>query len=336
MLKQVVLGLCLISLNACTTLRGTDSPSSESRKGASKLSYNKTPIVQQTNGRNIMRKLDRDVWVEIRNSTKNEHIKLYGAMGAGEWDVAIADAHAYLQNRPQDEVAMTVLAISLAMKKNFSLSSYYANLLNQYHPGNPEVNNILGLALMNKPGANYADFQAAKQAFELAFDGSGQQIASGLNLAHLNLEMGNAEAARDIYQAVRTRCDDCSEATLGYGIALSRLRDFSKAEVVFTDILKKDPHSPYARFYLALVAKYGRNDNKAAMTQLTALLEDTEVKNVEMRRKSNFLLRRIQAEVYGQPKDTAIAKEKPVKASKKAVSEPVVEEGDLEQAINAE
>ncbi len=336
MLKHIILGLSIVSLSACTTLSGTNP--GDARKGASKLSYSKSPIVHQTNGRNIMRKLDRDAWVEIRNSSKSEHVKLYGALGAAEWDVAVQDAHTYLQNHPQDEVALTVLAISLAMKQNYSMSAYYADLLNQYHPGNPEVHNLLGLALMNKAGASYADFQAAKKEFELAFDGSGQQIASGLNLAHLNLQMGNAEAARDIYQAVKPRCGDCTEANMGYGIALSRLREFGKAEVVFSDLLKKDPHSPYARFYLALVAKYGRNDNKAAIGQLTALVEDPEIKNVEMQRKANFLLRRIQAEVYGQPKDSEsfIAKEKPTKAVKKAVSEPIVEEGDLEQAINAE
>lgn len=334
-LKHLMLGLGILALPACTTTGGS-SQAPAARRGASTLAYSKAPIVHQTNGQNIMRKLDRDSWVEIRNSTKNEHIRLYAALGAGEWDVAVSDARAYLQNHPQDEVALTVLAIGLSMKKSYSMAAYYANLLNQYHPGNPEVHNLLGLATMNKAGATFEDYQAAKDHFEKAFDSSGQQIASGLNLAHLNLEMGNAEAARDIFQAVRPRCGDCSEAMLGYGIALSRLRDFAKAEEVFGEILKRDPHSAYARFYLALVAKYGRNDNKGAITHLTALVEDPEIKNVEMQRKGNFLLRRIQAEVYSQPKDTAIAKEKPAKASKKATSESMLVPDDLEQAINAE
>jgi tetratricopeptide (TPR) repeat protein len=334
-LKHLMLGLGILALPACTTTGGS-SQAPAARRGASTLAYSKAPIVHQTNGQNIMRKLDRDSWVEIRNSTKNEHIRLYAALGAGEWDVAVSDSRAYLQTHPQDEVALTVLAIGLSMKKSYSMAAYYANLLNQYHPGNPEVHNLLGLATMNKAGATFEDYQAAKEHFEKAFDSSGQQIASGLNLAHLNLEMGNAEAARDIFQAVRPRCGDCSEAMLGYGIALSRLRDFAKADEVFSEILKRDPHSAYARFYLALVAKYGRNDNKGAITHLTALVEDPEIKNVEMQRKGNFLLRRIQAEVYSQPKDSAIAKEKPSKAPKKASSESMLVPDDLEQAINAE
>ncbi|MCX6132112.1 MAG: tetratricopeptide repeat protein, partial [Proteobacteria bacterium] len=302
MLHRITLFLSILLVPACTTL--SQQPN-ENRKGASDLLYNKTPIVHQTSGRNIMQKLDRDAWVEIRKSSRSDHIKLYAALGAAEWDIAVHDARSYLQEHPQDEVALTVLAISLAMKQNYSLSAYYANLLNQYHPGNPEVHNLLGLALMNKSGTNFEDYQAARQEFEMAFDGSSQQIASGLNLAHLNLEMGNATGARDVFQAVQSRCGDCTEAVMGYGIALSRLREFAKAESVFSGLLKKDPHSAYARYYLALVAKYGRNDNKTAINNLTALVEDPEVKNLEMRRKANFLLRRIQAQVYGQAKDSA-------------------------------
>lgn len=335
-LKHLILGLGILALPACTTTGGGSASSEEARRGASKLAYSKAPIVHQTNGRNIMRKLDRDSWVEIRNSTKSEHIKLYAALGTGEWDVAIADARLFLQNHPQDEVALTVLAIGLSMKMNYSMAAYYAKLLNQYHPGNPEVHNLLGLALMNKPGATLEDYQAAKSQFEQAFDGSGQQIASGLNLAHLYLEMGNAKAARDIFQAIQSRCGDCTESLMGYGIASSRLRDFAKAEQVFAEVLKRDAHDAYARFYLALVAKYGRNDNKTALTHLTALVEDPDIKNVEMQRKGNFLLRRIQAEVYSQPKEVAIAKEKPTKAPKKAASENMLVPDDIEQAINAE
>ncbi|WP_176736976.1 tetratricopeptide repeat protein [Oligoflexus tunisiensis] len=334
-LKHLMLGLGILALPACTTTGGS-TQSSGARRGASTLAYSKAPIVHQTSGHTIMRKLNRDNWVQIRNSTKSEHIRLYAALGAAEWDVAVSDARVYLQNHPQDEVALTVLALGLAMKKNYSMAAYYANLLDQYHPGNPEVHNLLGLASMNKPGATFEDFQKAKEHFEKAFDGSGQQIASGLNLAHLNLEMGNAEAARDIFQAVRPRCGDCTEAMMGYGIASSRLRDFAKAEEVFNEILSRDPHSAYALFYLGLVARYGRNDKQAAITHLTALVEDPEIKNIEMQRKGNFLLRRIQAEVYSQPKDTAIAREKPTQATKKAASEPVLVPDDLEQAINAE
>ncbi len=339
MWSKIVLSMSLASLTACTTL----SQLREEKKvpAVARLNYSKDPIVQQTSGRDILRKLDRETWVEIRNTTKDDYIRLYATLGTGEWDVAVNDARAYLQKQPKDEVALTVLSLALAMKKNYSLSAYYAKLLNTYHSGNPEVYNILGLAAMNKPGATVDDYKEAMKNFQTAFDTSSQQVASGLNLAHLQLEMGNALAARDTFAAVVSRCGSCTEASLGYGIALSRTGEYEKAEDAFASILKKEPHSAYARYYLALVAKYGKNDNKGAIDQLTALLEDPQTKNVDMERKANFLLRRIQAQVYSRPKDTDMAERtmasRPQSPQKTAVAPISEEEGDaLEKALNAD
>ncbi len=337
MLKLIVLTLSLAQLTACVT---TSETKAKKREGAANILYSDVPIVHQTSGRSIMREISRDSWVQIRNATKSEHTRLYAALGAAEWDVAISDARAYLQLHPRDEVGLTVLSLGLAMKHNYSLAAYYAKLLEESHPGNPEVYNIQGLAIMNKPGPTVDDYKEAMKNFQTAFDSSSQQVASGMNLAHLQLEMGNAQASRDTFMAVRERCN-CTEASLGYGIALTRTQEFAKAESVFQDVLKKEPHSTYARYYLALVAKYGRNDNQAAMKQLTALLDDTTVQNVDMQRKANFLLRRIQAQVYGKPKE-AIAAEKPEPKQKPNNKAPVPQApvnpqgADIEQVIDAE
>lgn len=337
MLRVILISLSLLASTACSTLNGGGASESRegNRPGASQLSYSETPIVHQTTGKTLMQKIDRDRWVQLRRGSKNEYVKLYATLGASEWDVAIADARGILQKNPKDEAALTVLAIGLAMKKNYSLAAYYAKLLNDYHPGNPEVNNILGLAEMNRPGATYEDYRSAIRQFEKAFNSSESQVASGMNLAQLHLEMGNLEAARDVFHAVKGRCGDCNEALLGYGIALARLQSFEKAEEAFEDVLDRDAHNAYALFYLALVAKYGRNDNDAAMQKLSTLLQDPEVKNLEIQRKANFLLRRIQAQVYGKPKD--IVSGKPQKGKKKApapLSDVTAE--DLEKVINAE
>lgn len=345
MRSLLLISLSLLGLTACVTTQESKSSAqraSSSPASSSGLIYQKTPIVQQTSGRSILRKLDRDTWIQLRNSTKDAHIKLYATLGAGEWDVAISDARAYLQAHPRDEVAITVLSLALSMKKNYSLAAYYAKLLEEMHPGNPEVYNILGLAIMNKPGPNYEDYRDAMRNFQTAFDASSQQVASGLNLAYLQLEMGNASVARDTFAAVRERCEQCVEASLGHGIALSRTREFEKAEKAFQSVLEKDPHSSYARYYLALVAKYGRNDNQAAMKYLSAILDDTQNKNTDMQRKANFLYRRIQAQVYGQPKEAIVeAKPQPSKknTAKKAEAAqelpPAQPVGDIEQAIEA-
>lgn len=328
MFKKIILVSSLLLATACNTTgtggdKGTDA----------KLDFADKPIVLQTSGKTLMKQITRDRWVAIRNSTKSEHIKLYADLGAAEWDAGITDSRNYLQNHPQDEVALTVLALALTMKQNYSLAGYYAKLLDKYHPGNPEVKNILGLVAMSKPGATFEDYKEAIRLFEGAFNSSQTQIASGMNLAQLHLEMGNLEASRDVFHAVYSRCGKCSEAGLGYGIALARLQSFAKAEDTFNDVLSDDKHNPYARYYLALIAKYGKNDNQEAMSQLQAMLDDTESKNMEMQRKANFLLRRIQAQVYGKPKDKAQAVKSAPKKKDKPLSDVKAEE--IESALDA-
>jgi cytochrome c-type biogenesis protein CcmH/NrfG len=329
MLKKILLVSSILLATACSTTGGS---SGSGKPGEAKLDFEQQPIVLQTSGKTLMKQISRDRWINVRNSTKNEHVKLYANLGAAEWDVAIADARNYLQNHPQDEVALTALALALTMKQNYSLAGYYAKLLDKYHPGNPEVKNILGLAEMSKPGATFQDYKEAIRFFESAFNTSQSQIASGMNLAQLHLEMGNFESSRDVYQAVYSRCGKCSEAGLGYGIALARLQSFSKADEAFNDVLDHDKNNPYARYYLALIAKYGRNDNDEAMKQLQAMLDDTEGKNLEMQRKANFLLRRIQAQVYGKPKDKVQAY-KPAPKKPKPLSD--VKNEDIETVIDS-
>lgn len=301
-MKSFLLVLSIALTSACATskdgaanLDSTTAP----------LEFSGKPIVYQTSGKSLMQQISRDKWVSIRSSSKNEYMKLYASLGAAEWDVAITDARNFLQNNPKDEVGLTVLSLALTMKQNYPLAAYYAKLLEKTHPGNAEVKNILGLAEMSKPGATYDDYKEAIRYFEGAFNTNQSQIASGMNLGALHMEMGNLEGARDVYAAVWGRCGKCSEAGLGYGIALARMQSYAKAEDVFNDVIDEDKHNMFARYYLALIANYGKNDKEGAMKQLQAMLDDTDTKNVEMQRKANFLLRRIQAQVYGKPKDRA-------------------------------
>ncbi|MBC7660757.1 MAG: hypothetical protein H7249_13760 [Chitinophagaceae bacterium] len=328
MFKVILAISTLLALTACQT---TGSTPAAGRAGEPKTDYANKPIVLQTSGKTLMRQVSRDRWVQIRNSTKNEYTRLYADLGAGEWAAATIDSRNYLQNHPSDEVALTVLSLALTMRQNYSLAGYYAKLLDKYHPGNPEVKNILGLAEMAKPGATLEDYQTSIRLFEEAFNAAPNQIASGLNLAQLHLEMGNLEGARDVYHAVYSRCDKCSEAGLGYGIAQARLQSYAKAEEAFNDVLSEDKHNAYARYYLALVAKYGKNDNQEAIDQLSKMLADTESKNVEMQRKANFLLRRIQAQVYGSPKDKAGAQRPVTKKTAKPISD--VKADEIEKAL---
>lgn len=283
---QWIFGFGMISaLGACVT----------SGTGSDHNPYDRSQIVHQTSGRNVVTHLDRDFWIETRQTSNNEHMKLYSGLGMKEWDVAINDARLYLRDHPNDRVALTVLATALAMKQNYSLAAYYGRLLERHYPNYPETSNLLGLATLNRPGASYRDFQEAAAYFEKAFDSHGNQIASGLNLGHLHLEMANASAAKDVFRIVSRRCNQCNEALIGYGIASSQRGDYDDAEAAFQQILKRNPDNAEAQYYLAIIATYGRNDDRRAMRLLSNLLKSPNDDNLEIKRKGNFLLRRLEA-----------------------------------------
>lgn len=114
-------------LQACASLSGNHSTGEQSNKAFT--------IVQQTNGNEVMTQIDRETWVQLRKAANSQEVKLYATLGAKEWEVAASDARAYLRDNPKNKTALTVLATSLAMQKNYALAAYYGSLLNRYYPG---------------------------------------------------------------------------------------------------------------------------------------------------------------------------------------------------------
>lgn len=277
---------------ACASLSGNRSTGKQSDKSFT--------VVQQTNGNEVMTQIDRETWVQLRKAANSQEVKLYATLGAKEWEVAASDARAYLSANPKNKTALTVLATSLAMQKNYALAAYYGSLLNRYYPGFSEAKNLMGLATLNRPNASYSDYTKAANYFAQAFDGSDTQIASGLNLGHLYLQLGNAQSAVDVFGAVRQRCNDCTESLVGFAVASSRTRDFKAAKDAFSKVLEKDTNHPGALYYLALIENYGQKRPDRAITLLSKIIKDTSQRDMDTKRKANALLRRLQANDYAK------------------------------------
>ena len=304
--------------------------SCETTRSRSSSSSYKTLHVHQTNGEDVITELNRDRWVQIRKTTKSDHTKLYAGLGAREWDVAIADSRAYLADHPGDFVALRVLSTALAMKQNFSLANYYAQMIEKSHPGQAETYNIQGLATLNKPGASFADFKMAAGHFERAFETDQSQVASGLNLGHLHLESGNAQAAKDVFGAVAVRCKSCSAALYGQGLAATRLRQYPAAKSYFEKILASDSNNLKASYNLALVENYGFKDPKRAIAILAKVLENKSDGSLAVKRQANFLKRRLEAQVYAEKTTRDLDEQAPIQNEpKKVVEEKLPESDDL-------
>ncbi len=286
--------ICFILTSCATT--SFFSQSSESKKAEIIKNGDDNPVVLRSGTKKpIVKSFSRKDWIDIRKKTKNHHIKLYSTLGAGEWEVAINDARKFLQIRPNDPIGLYVLTIALAMNKDFQLANFYAKLLEKNHPNFSELKNIQALAILHKNNASMEDYRQVSQILTDNFEADSNEIAAGLNLGYLYLEMGSSDLAASIFSETRSRCGDCFASLMGHGIALQRLKEYDSAKKVFLNILEKDPNNIGAMYRLALLHKNGYNDSDKAKSILADVLATDVAQNQEIKRKANFLLRSMEA-----------------------------------------
>ena len=80
----VVIGLVLGIATGCTTTSKT-----KKRKLKTSDVYKKSAVVESISGGTVVQQLSRSKWIQVREETKDEYLKIYGAMGAKEWNIAI-------------------------------------------------------------------------------------------------------------------------------------------------------------------------------------------------------------------------------------------------------
>lgn len=297
----VVIGLVLGIATGCTT-------TSKTKKRMLKTSdvYKKSAVVESISGGTVVQQLSRSKWIQVREETKDEYLKIYGAMGAKEWNIAINESKNLLRKKPKNRVALTNLATAYAMKRNYEKAAYYGNLLEKYHGSHADTLNLLGLSTLNSPHKSFGDYYKAANYFRRAFDSDDKQVASGLNLGFLYLDLSKNEKAIEAFSEVAERCNNCSQALVGKGIALSRSGKMASAERTFKTVLRSNKKDVRALYYLALISHFGDKDNKKASKLLVKVLRDPSKDNYEIKRRANFLLRKIQAQAYSKKNQTTV------------------------------
>lgn len=276
---------------ACTTV-GRRSTVSE----ADKDSPEQVVVGQPNRQGAVVSAHERQYWIGLRQS-KKALPRIHGALATGEAEAAVDLARSYLAKHPGDVQGLTLLAAALAMSRNYEMADYYAGLALKLQPGNAAALNIRGVALMLQPKNRVADYRRAADYFERAIAGDDNQIAAGMNLGALQLELGDAAAALATYDGVVKRCGACAEGLMGQGIAASRSRSFDKAKAAFEAVLAKNARHPGALYHLALVHKNGYNDRKQAEKYLFALLNDSRGQADQyMKERAHSVLRAMKGE----------------------------------------
>lgn len=300
-LNLVLAGLLLSLTVGCVTLKNAFGPAPVASSPESKAQQNGPVVYHSGHSTPAIAQLDRSSWIEIRKSTKDDHIRMYATLSAGEFDAAIMESRKYLETHPKDEDALIVLAAALAMNRNYSLATYYGDLLEQYHPGLAITPNLRGLATLHRGNVTMKDFRLAASAFREAMDRNESEVAAALNLGNLYLETGNAKEAVPVFAGAKSRCGGCIDATIGLGIAFSHTASYGNARSEFEEVLAKNNSNTIALYRLALVEKNGFKNNARAKELLERMLTQNTDTNAEMKRRANVVLRRMQARDAAAP-----------------------------------
>ena len=291
--RPVLLAVAVIM--AATAASGCTTLGHSTADGDVNNSMNTTVVTQVGSKSPVVAGKDRNYWLEMRQK-KDLKARTIGSMATGESEAAVGFAKARLAKNPGDADALTQLAAALALTRNYELASYYATLADRVRPGNAETLNVRGLAAMLTPSARMSDFRTAAGFFQQAMDADSKQIAPGLNLGNLYLELGNATAAVSVFEQVVSRCGSCNAGLVGLGVAQRRTGKYDAALATFKSILKKNPNHSAALFNISMVYNNGLNNRKEAEEALHKLLASSDSKDADLRKKAHTALRRLKGE----------------------------------------
>lgn len=245
----------------------------------------------------IASKNNRGSWISISQSKKSsEANKLRATHALGEYGAAESMARNILKLRPGNPDALEGLATALVMQSKYDLAEYYAKQLRKKQPDSPIVSNVMGLAIMNRTGAGVGELTKAEALFANAFNADSRQIAPGLNLGYLQLETGRAEAAKDTFKRVASRCNQCAASLVGVGFSSIRLKDWKAARSSLSQVVKQNPQNAQAIYYLASVYQAGFGDNKKSISLLEQLLQLRSSEALAWHKPAQSMLRSLKGE----------------------------------------
>jgi tetratricopeptide (TPR) repeat protein len=287
--SSVIVGITLLASGCITS----------AKKNELQTSSGKSAVVVTQPGLSspIVSSFDKNRWIQIRDTSTSEVSKLYAMLATGDSDSAVSHARDFLAKNPGNLDGLNVLAAGLVLERNWQLAGYYAGMIEKQSPGSPEALNIRGIAAMLTANNTHADYLRAIDLLQKAHDSSETQIAAGLNLGHLQLEMGNAQGALAVFKTVVDRCDDCSSALVGQGVAASRTKNWDIARESFERVIKQNQRHFEARFHLAMVMRNGFNDKKGAEDILAKLLNDPANDNRWVKERASSALRKMRGEL---------------------------------------
>jgi tetratricopeptide (TPR) repeat protein len=297
--KLTTAALALYVMSGCVT--GKDKPIA--KKDIFDTNSERVVVQRIDTKEPIVSPFSKNHWMDARRTKVASIKRIHGLLATGESLAAERDARKFLMVNPDNVEGLTALASALAQSGQYDLAAYYAKLVATKLPNNPHSLNIQGLSILIS-ATKIEDFRQAETLFQRAFDGSESEVAAGLNLGDLYLELGNSDSALKIFATTRSRCKDCIPALMGFGIASRRLGNYSEALDAFNIVSRSNKANVDALYHIALVYRDGLKNRSKAEDVLRQLIATTGGNN-SVKERAQTVLRSMLTET--DPGKTAVA-----------------------------
>lgn len=296
-----ILHILVILSVACTTTSSQDLAKTRDSEAffpeTPPAAYKGPTVVKQIGQTGIAySKQKPEYWFALKDSN-NSLKKVAGLLAVGQANKAVLEARSYLALHPQDVQGILLLATGLSMEHKYNLAAYYAQTGLRLRPGDAMLLNIIGLATYLDHSRSPQEVQVAINFLKNSFDNDPNQVASGLNLGGIYLELGKPEEALMYYEAAAKRCGDCTSSLIGSGTAHLRSKNYQGAKTAFEKILAKDPYHGTALYNLAIVYKNGFKNRAQAEKYLFTLLNRSGKSDLALRSRAQAFLRTMKGEL---------------------------------------
>lgn len=231
---------------------------------------------------------DQKVWFSEIKTKDPTMASVLDSVARQDWDGSISQAKIVLRSQPFNSLCFLVLATAWAGKNEWEKARFFARKILQNRSDYVEAMNILGLYKLTD-AKTMADYRSAIAWFTKAFQGNSTEVASGLNLGYLYLDLGDHSKAEQVFSQAYKRCDRCSAGALGLGIALSRMGQYQDARKKFEQVVKQNPESMTGWYQLALLTRNHEKNFEKSTEYLKNILENPNIQDTELLEKARIV-----------------------------------------------
>jgi tetratricopeptide (TPR) repeat protein len=278
---ELLLLLIFFMGGACTTLEQPKSPAFEDlfRGAGATINLNEPSLA--LGGSEI-------VSSQLFAGLKDRRSEIYQAFTEKQWDLAISRCRSFLNLYPGNTNAQLLLASAYAASEDYSRAGFFAELVLRKDPQNPTALNLLGVVTW-KQALILEDYREAVAYFNLASQYGKGQIGPSLNLAYMQLRLGNLESAWTEFANAAKTCNGCIAAKIGSALAAQRLNKFDAALADINDILAIDSQHPLA-LYLKSVHYLVAQGDRAEAREWAMKVVESEQADYEIQEKARELV----------------------------------------------